>query len=96
MSRIVTLGEIMGRLAAPGHRRFQQAMPGTLEVTFAGAEASVAVGIARLGGEAAFVSALPDHDLGDACLCSPAVSDGMLFVRTQRYLFGLHRKGARE
>jgi 2-dehydro-3-deoxygluconokinase len=70
MSRIVTLGEIMGRLAAPGFRRFQQAMPGSLEVTFAGAEASVAVGIARLGGEAVFVSALPDHELGDACLAA--------------------------
>lgn len=70
MSRIVTLGEIMARLATPGHRRFQQAMPGSLDVTFAGAEASVAVGIAHLGGNAAFVSALPRHELGDACVAS--------------------------
>jgi 2-dehydro-3-deoxygluconokinase len=70
MSRIVTLGEIMGRLAAPGYRRLAQAMPGSLEVTFAGAEASVAVSLARLGRPAAFVSALPDHELGDACLAA--------------------------
>jgi hypothetical protein len=28
MSRVVTLNEIMGRLAVPGFKRFQQAMPG--------------------------------------------------------------------
>jgi 2-dehydro-3-deoxygluconokinase len=92
MSRIVTLGEIMGRLAAPGHRRFQQAMPGTLEVTFAGAEASVAVGIARLGGDAAFVSALPAHDLGDACLASLRAHavDTRFIVRTPGGRLGLY------
>ena len=68
MSHIVTLGEIMARLAAPGFKRFQQAMPGSLDVTFAGAEASVAVSIAYLGGDAAFVTALPDNALADACV----------------------------
>lgn len=68
MSRVVTFGEIMARLATPGHRRFGQAMPGSLDVTFAGAEASVAGSIAYLGGEAAFVTALPDHALADACV----------------------------
>ena len=70
MSRIVTLGEIMGRLATPGFKRFQQAMPGTLEITFAGAEATVAASIAYLGGDAAFVSALPDHAIADACVAN--------------------------
>ena len=60
----------MGRLATPGFRRFDQCLPGVMEVTFAGAEASVAVAVARLGGEARFVTALPDHDLGDACLAT--------------------------
>lgn len=59
MKRIVTFGEIMARLAAPGFKRFQQAMPGILEVTFAGAEASVAASLAYLGAKAAFVTALP-------------------------------------
>ncbi|MDB6137875.1 MAG: kdgK 2, partial [Verrucomicrobiaceae bacterium] len=70
MSRIITFGEIMGRLAAPGFKRFQQAMPGTLEATFAGAEATVAVSIAYLGGDAAFVTALPDHAIADACVAN--------------------------
>lgn len=68
MSRVVTFGEIMGRLAAPGFQRFQQAMPGALDVTFAGAEASIAASIAYLGGDAAFVTALPQHAIADACV----------------------------
>ncbi len=68
MTRVVTFGEIMGRMATPGHQRFRQAMPGTLQVTFAGAEASVAASIAYLGGDAAFVTALPDHAIADACV----------------------------
>lgn len=68
MSRVVAFGEIMGRLAAPGFKRFQQAMPGGLDVTFAGAEASIAVSIAYLGGDAAFVTALPGHAIADACV----------------------------
>lgn len=70
MSRVVTFGEIMARLAAPGHLRFQQAMPGSLEVTFTGAEANVAMSIVHFGGEAAFVTALPDHPLADACVAN--------------------------
>ena len=68
MSRIVTFGEIMARLATPGFKRFQQTMPGTLEVTFAGAEASIAASIAYLGGDASFATALPDNGLADACV----------------------------
>ena len=68
MSRIVAFGEIMARLATPGFKRFQQTLPGTLEVTFAGAEASVAASIAYLGGDASFATALPDKVLADACV----------------------------
>jgi len=70
MSCVVTFGEIMARLAAPGFKRFQQAMPGTLDVTFAGAEASIAASIAYLGGDAAFVTALPEHAIADACVAN--------------------------
>lgn len=70
MSCVVTFGEIMGRLAAPGFSRFQQAMPGTLDVTFAGAEASIAASICYLGGDAAFVTAMPDHAIADACVAN--------------------------
>ena len=64
----MTLGEIMCRLATPGFKRFGQAMPGTLETTFAGAEASVAVSLAYLGAEAAFVTAMPVHPIAEACI----------------------------
>lgn len=66
MSRVVTFGEIMLRVATPGHARFQQAMPGSVNATFAGAEASIAASLAYLGGDAAFVTALPDHAIADA------------------------------
>ncbi len=68
MSRVVTFGEIMMRVATPGYARFQQAMPGAVNVTFAGAEASIAVSLARLGIDTAFVTALPENAIADACL----------------------------
>ena len=36
--------------------------------------------------------ALVVNRLGDACLATPAISDGMIFVRTQHYVFGIGRK----
>ncbi len=89
---VVAFGEIMGRLAAPGFKRFPQAMPGTLNVTFAGAEASIASSIAYLGGEAAFVTALPDHAIADACIAnlrSLGVNTQHI-VRTSRGRLGLY------
>lgn len=70
MNRIVTLGEIMVRIATPGHARFAQAFPGKVEVTFAGAEASIAAGIAYLGGQSSFATALPTHPIADACVAN--------------------------
>ncbi|OAM90776.1 sugar kinase [Termitidicoccus mucosus] len=68
MKPIVTFGEIMGRLCPPGYKRFIQSMPGTLELTFAGAEANVAASLAIFGSPARFVTALPDNVVGDACV----------------------------
>lgn len=58
----------MGRLCPPGFERFGQAMPGSLGITFAGAEANVSVSICHFGGRAGFVSALPRHAVADACV----------------------------
>jgi 2-dehydro-3-deoxygluconokinase len=66
MTRIVTLGEIMLRLKAPAHERLLQSP--MLEATFGGGEANVAVSLAGFGLDAAFVTALPGNDLGDAAL----------------------------
>lgn len=68
MSRVVTFGEIMARITTPGFARFQQAMPGGVNLTFAGAEASIAASLAYLGMDAACVTALPDHAIADACI----------------------------
>lgn len=65
-TRFVTFGEIMLRLKAPGHERFFQSP--SFEATFGGGEANVAVSLTNFGREAAFVTALPDNDIADACL----------------------------
>ena len=67
MTAIVTFGEVMARLAPAGRLLLRQALPGSLEVTFAGAEANVAASLATLGAEARFVTALPDSPVADAC-----------------------------
>jgi len=64
--RVVTFGEIMLRLKAPGRERFFQSP--MLEATFGGGEANVAVSLANYGVDAAFVTVLPENVLGDACL----------------------------
>lgn len=66
MKPIVTFGEIMCRLAAPEHLRLRQARE--LDVTYAGAEASVAASICNFGGAARYVTALPKHALAEATM----------------------------
>ncbi len=66
MKQFITFGEVMLRLKSPGHERFFQ--NALLEATFGGGEANVAVGLARLGLNAAFASAIPDNPIGDACI----------------------------
>ncbi|MDA9764681.1 MAG: sugar kinase [Opitutales bacterium] len=70
MKTIVTFGEIMGRLCPFGFKRFRQTLPGDINLTFAGAEANVAASISMLGGKARFVTALPKHDVTEACLAN--------------------------
>ncbi|CAN5557156.1 sugar kinase [soil metagenome] len=66
MSKVITFGEIMLRLATPGYLRFAQATE--LEATYGGGEANVAVSLANYGIEASFVSSLPNNDLGEAAI----------------------------
>lgn len=61
---IVSFGEILLRLAAPGRELLLQS--GRLDVCVGGAEANVAVALANLGHDAAMVSGLPDNPLGRA------------------------------
>lgn len=64
MGRIVCFGELLLRLTAPGRELVLQT--GRLDVHVGGAEANVAIGLARLGHETAMVSRVPDNALGDA------------------------------
>ncbi|MDZ8118401.1 sugar kinase [Pontiella agarivorans] len=91
MSKIVvTFGEIMGRMAAPQNLRLRQTRE--LEVTYAGAEASVAASICNFGGKARYVTALPKHALAEATMDSVrAVGIDTDFVlRTDEGRLGLY------
>lgn len=64
--KILTFGEIMLRLRAPGHERlFQSNM---LEATFGGGEANVSVSLANYGMDSQFFTVLPENSIGDACI----------------------------
>lgn len=64
--KVVTFGEIMLRLATPGYQRFIQS--DSLNATFGGGEANVAVSLANYGLKADFVSRLPQNDIADWCI----------------------------
>lgn len=63
---VLTFGEIMLRLRAPGHERFFQS--NMMEATFGGGEANVAVSLANYGMDAEFFTILPENDLGSHCI----------------------------
>lgn len=68
MKKVVTFGELMLRLAPEGYYRFAQAE--TFGATFGGGEANVAVSLANYGLDAAFVTKLPTHEIGQMAVNS--------------------------
>lgn len=66
--KVITFGEIMLRLAPEGYYRFVQAE--SYGTTYGGGEANVAVSLANYGLDAAFVTKLPTHDIGQAAVNS--------------------------
>jgi len=66
MKRVITFGEIMLRLNPEGNARFVQA--DKFEATYAGGEANVAVSLANYGMDAAFVSKVPAHEIGQCAV----------------------------
>ena len=66
MKRIITFGEIMMRLNPPEYVRFAQAR--NFEASYAGGEANVAVSLSNLGMDAAFVSKVPAHEIGQCAI----------------------------
>ena len=66
MKRVITFGEIMLRLNPEGSARFVQAEK--FEASYAGGEANVAVSLANYGMDAAFVSKVPAHEIGQCAV----------------------------
>ena len=66
MGKFITFGEIMFRFNPEGYLRLVQA--DKLEVSVAGGEANVAVSLANYGLDAAFVSKVPAHEVGDCVI----------------------------
>ena len=63
---VVCFGELLLRLNAPGRELLLQTQQ--LQVYIGGAEANVAVSLARFGHAASMVSVVPDSPLGAACI----------------------------
>ena len=66
MHDLVTLGEVLLRLAVPSPARVETARH--LDVQIGGAEANVAATVARLGLRTAWISALPANPWGDVAV----------------------------
>ena len=66
--KVITFGEILLRLAAPGYTKLFQ--KDSLDATFCGGEANVAVSLAIFGLDSAYVTKVPDNDVGHAAINS--------------------------
>ena len=64
--RVITMGEIMLRLAPEGYYRFVQA--NSYGATYGGGEANVAVSLAGFGIDSAYVTKLPEHEIGQGAV----------------------------
>jgi 2-dehydro-3-deoxygluconokinase len=62
----LTFGEVMARIAPPGHLRWPQSLPGGVQVTWGGGEANVAASLAMFGQSARYLTALPKQPVAEA------------------------------
>ena len=95
MSKVVTFGEIMLRLAPNGYYRFFQ--DDQLQATFGGGEANVAVSLANFGLDSVYVTKLPDHAIGQAAVNSLryfGVDTGKITIGGERVGIYYLEKGA--
>ena len=85
--KVVSFGEILLRLAAPGYSKLFQ--NSSLDATFCGGEANVAVSLSIFGLESSFITKLPENELGQA-----AVNSLRYFgVNTDDVIYGDGRMG---
>lgn len=65
-NKVVTFGEIMVRLGAPDYLKLIQS--NSLDVSYAGAEANVAVSLAHYGISTDYITCLPDNPIAERCV----------------------------
>ena len=95
MAKIVTFGELMLRLQPYNYERFVQC--DHVEFTFGGGEANVAVSLANYGIDAAYVTKLPAHSIGQAAVNSLrryGVDTSMIVRGGERVGIYFNEKGA--
>jgi len=95
MAKVVTFGELMLRLQPYNYERFVQC--DHVEFSFGGGEANVAVSLANYGVDAAFVTKLPEHSIGQAALNSLrryGVDTSMIVRGGERVGIYFNEKGA--
>lgn len=66
MHKVVTFGEIMVRLGAPDYLKLIQT--DRFDVSYAGAEANVAVSLANYGIATDYITCLPDNPIAERCI----------------------------
>lgn len=66
MAKVVTFGEIMVRLCAPDYLKLIQT--DRFDVSYAGAEANVAVSLANYGVQTDYVTCLPNNPIAERCI----------------------------
>lgn len=66
MAKIVTFGEIMVRLGAPDYLKLIQT--NKFDVSYAGAEANVAVSLANYGMHVDYITCLPNNPIAERCI----------------------------
>lgn len=85
--KVITFGELLLRLAAPGYTKLFQ--KDSLDATFCGGEANVSVSLSIFGVDSVFVTKLPDSDIGYAA----AHALDYFNVDTSKNIYGEGRMG---
>lgn len=62
MARIITMGEMLMRLSTKNHERFLQAKD--FDICYGGSESNVAISLANIGHNTAYITKLPDTPIG--------------------------------
>lgn len=85
--KVLCFGELLLRLSSPGYTRLFQ--KDSLDATFCGGEANVAVSLANFGIDSEFVTKLPENDMGRAA----EKSLKYFGVNTDKIVYGDGRMG---